>query len=56
MPPLHEIADVNQLTRGKEDLLKKYKKFLCSYLYDIKGTGTGYKQVSELKIGYHLDI
>ena len=56
MPPLHEIADVNQLTRGKEDLLKKYKKFLCSYLYDIKGTGTGYKQVSELKISYHLDL
>lgn len=44
VPPLHEIADVNQLTRGKEDLLKEYKKFLCSYLYDIKGTGTGYKQ------------
>ncbi|CAG2204159.1 TGFBRAP1 [Mytilus edulis] len=46
VPPLHEMADVNQLSRGKEDLLKEYKDFLCTYLADIKGTGTGYKQVS----------
>lgn len=46
-PPLHEIADINQLCRGNEDLIMQYKDFLCSYLEEIKGTklAVGYKQV-----------
>lgn len=45
-PPLHEIADINQLCRGNEDLIMQYKDFLCSYLEEIKGTklAVGYKQ------------
>lgn len=45
-PPLHEIADINQLCRGNEDLILQYKDFLCSYLEEIKGTklAVGYKQ------------
>ena len=46
-PPLHEIADINQLCRGNDNLIQQYKTFLCSYLEDIKGTklAVGFKQV-----------
>jgi len=48
MPPLHEIADVNQLTRGDASLLSQYKDFLRGYLEDIRGTrdAHGLKKVS----------
>ena len=37
-PPLHEIADVRMLTRGKEENLKEYKRFLVAFLQDVSGT------------------
>ena len=40
VPPLHDFADVNQLSRGDKQLLKKYKNFLGPYLEEIKGTKT----------------
>ncbi|XP_062566210.1 transforming growth factor-beta receptor-associated protein 1-like [Saccostrea cucullata] len=44
--PLHEIADINQLCKGDQNLVKQYKDFLCSYLEEIKGTklAMGFKQ------------
>ncbi|KAK3103798.1 hypothetical protein FSP39_021971 [Pinctada imbricata] len=46
VPPLHEIADIHQLTRGNDNLIKEYKTFLQQYLEDIKGSkeGVGFKQ------------
>ena len=37
-PPLHEIADVRMLTKGKEENLKEYKNFLLAFLQEISGT------------------
>ncbi|XP_052801707.1 transforming growth factor-beta receptor-associated protein 1-like [Mya arenaria] len=46
MPPLHEIADVNQLARGDQNVVRQYKDFLQAYLEDIRGTkdARGFKQ------------
>lgn len=46
VPPLHEIADVNQLCRGDESVMKEYRNFLRVYLEDLRGTkaAVGYKQ------------
>ncbi|XP_046549254.1 transforming growth factor-beta receptor-associated protein 1-like [Haliotis rubra] len=38
VPPLHEIADINQLTKGDDSLIPEYKHFLRCYLEEIKGT------------------
>lgn len=50
VPPLHDIADLNQLTKGDIEVMKEYKYFLRSYLEEIRGTreGMGFKQVSIL--------
>ncbi len=47
-PPLHDIADVNQLVRGNQEKLLEFKKFLIAYLQDIKGTrlAHGYQMVT----------
>ncbi|XP_064600183.1 transforming growth factor-beta receptor-associated protein 1-like [Liolophura sinensis] len=46
VPPLHDIADLNQLTKGDIEVMKEYKYFLRSYLEEIRGTreGMGFKQ------------
>ncbi|CAI9729846.1 growth factor-beta receptor-associated 1-like [Octopus vulgaris] len=36
VPPLHDIADVNQLTKGDNSKLTEYKEFLQLYLEEIK--------------------
>ncbi|GAB1609663.1 transforming growth factor-beta receptor-associated protein 1-like [Argonauta hians] len=38
VPPLHDIADVNQLTKGDNSRLAEYKDFLQLYLEEIKHT------------------
>ncbi|KAM9320927.1 transforming growth factor-beta receptor-associated protein 1 [Gastrophryne carolinensis] len=45
-PPLHEYADLNQLTRGDQDKVAKCKGFLMSYLSEIRSTdvANGYQQ------------
>ena len=47
MPALHEIADINQLARGDQNVISQYKTFLIAYLEDIRGTkdSHGLKQV-----------
>ncbi|KAL5007714.1 hypothetical protein ScPMuIL_016520 [Solemya velum] len=52
VPPLHEIADVNQLCRGDESMLALYKNFLRMYLEEIRGTrdGHGYKQEIDIAL------
>uniref|UniRef100_A0A8C5N0V7 Transforming growth factor beta receptor associated protein 1 n=1 Tax=Leptobrachium leishanense TaxID=445787 RepID=A0A8C5N0V7_9ANUR len=37
-PPLHEYADLNQLTRGDQEKVTKCKNFLMSYLSEIRST------------------
>lgn len=48
VPPLHEIADINQLSKSDEQVKAAYKHFLQSFLEDIRGTNLahGYKRVS----------
>ena len=48
VPPLHEIADINQLSRSNEETKLAYKVFLREFLEDIRGTSIthGYKLVS----------
>lgn len=45
-PPLHEYADLNQLTQGDQDKITKCKLFLMSYLNEIRSTevANGYKE------------
>ncbi|RUS87528.1 hypothetical protein EGW08_004704, partial [Elysia chlorotica] len=45
VPPLHEIADINQLSRSDEETKQAYKVFLREFLEDIRGTSAthGYK-------------
>ncbi len=38
VPPLHEIADIVQISQGDADKIKQYKFFLLSYLEDVRGT------------------
>ncbi|XP_072119317.1 transforming growth factor-beta receptor-associated protein 1 homolog [Mobula birostris] len=44
-PPLHEYADLNQLMQGDQEKIKKCKRFLMSYLNEIRSTevANGYK-------------
>ena len=45
-PPLHEYADLNQLTQGDQEKMAKCKRFLMSYLNEIRSTevANGYKE------------
>ncbi|KAM4796789.1 transforming growth factor-beta receptor-associated protein 1 [Rhinophrynus dorsalis] len=47
-PPLHEYADLNQLTRGDQEKMTKCKRFLMSYLSEIRST--------EVANGYQEDV
>ncbi|XP_053311093.1 transforming growth factor-beta receptor-associated protein 1 [Spea bombifrons] len=47
-PPLHEYADLNQLTRGDQEKVTKCKRFLMSYLSEIRST--------EVANGYQEDV
>ena len=51
VPPLHEIADITQVSQGDAEKIKQYKMFLLSYLEDIRGTpdAHGCAVVSSLK-------
>ncbi|CAG5123927.1 unnamed protein product [Candidula unifasciata] len=46
VPPLHEIADINQLSKSDEKVKAAYKHFLQTFLEDIRGTSLahGYKR------------
>uniref|UniRef100_A0A2K6S9U2 CNH domain-containing protein n=1 Tax=Saimiri boliviensis boliviensis TaxID=39432 RepID=A0A2K6S9U2_SAIBB len=37
-PPLHEYADLNQLTQGDQEKMAKCKRFLMSYLNEVRST------------------
>ncbi|XP_016054962.1 PREDICTED: transforming growth factor-beta receptor-associated protein 1 isoform X2 [Miniopterus natalensis] len=45
-PPLHEYADLNQLTQGDQEKVAKCKRFLMSYLNEVRSTevANGYKE------------
>ncbi|XP_060682002.1 transforming growth factor-beta receptor-associated protein 1 homolog [Hemiscyllium ocellatum] len=45
-PPLHEYADLNQLMQGDQEKITKCKRFLMSYLNEIRSTevANGYKE------------
>ncbi|XP_019385120.1 PREDICTED: transforming growth factor-beta receptor-associated protein 1 [Crocodylus porosus] len=45
-PPLHEYADLNQLTQGDQEKMTKCKQFLMSYLNEVRSTevANGYKE------------
>ncbi|XP_064413657.1 transforming growth factor-beta receptor-associated protein 1 homolog [Latimeria chalumnae] len=45
-PPLHEYADLNQLTQGNQEKITKCKCFLMSYLNEIRSSdvANGYKE------------
>ncbi|KAM4045450.1 LOW QUALITY PROTEIN: transforming growth factor-beta receptor-associated protein 1 [Anomaloglossus baeobatrachus] len=47
-PPLHEYADLNQLTRGDQEKVATCKRFLMSYLSEIRST--------EVANGYQEDV
>ncbi|GFO22479.1 transforming growth factor-beta receptor-associated protein 1 [Plakobranchus ocellatus] len=48
VPPLHEIADINQLSRSDEAAREAFKAFLKEFLEDIRGTSLAY--------GYKLEV
>ncbi|XP_006883903.1 PREDICTED: transforming growth factor-beta receptor-associated protein 1 [Elephantulus edwardii] len=45
-PPLHEYADLNQLTQGDQEKMAQCKRFLMSYLNEVRSTevANGYKE------------
>ncbi|MBN3281869.1 TGFA1 protein, partial [Polyodon spathula] len=45
-PPLHEFADLNHLAQGDHEKITKWKRFLISYLKEIRSTevANGYKE------------
>ncbi|KAM6178702.1 transforming growth factor-beta receptor-associated protein 1 [Rhynchocyon petersi] len=45
-PPLHEYADLNQLTQGDQEKIAQCKRFLMSYLNEVRSTevANGYKE------------
>ncbi|XP_062934548.1 transforming growth factor-beta receptor-associated protein 1 [Cynocephalus volans] len=45
-PPLHEYADLSQLTQGDQEKMAKCKRFLMSYLNEVRSTevANGYKE------------
>ncbi|MBN3308503.1 TGFA1 protein, partial [Amia calva] len=47
-PPLHEFADLNHLTQGDQEKILKCKRFLISYLNEIRST--------EVANGYRDDV
>ncbi|XP_006639313.1 transforming growth factor-beta receptor-associated protein 1 homolog [Lepisosteus oculatus] len=47
-PPLHEFADLNHLTQGDQKKILKCKRFLISYLSEIRST--------EVANGYRDDV
>ena len=49
VPPLHEIADINQLSRSDQTVKEAYRQFLQQFLEDIRGTNLthGYKRVTK---------
>ena len=38
VPPLHEIADIQQLARGDAARVRGFKDFLIAYLEEIRGS------------------
>uniref|UniRef100_A0A5F9CIS0 Transforming growth factor beta receptor associated protein 1 n=1 Tax=Oryctolagus cuniculus TaxID=9986 RepID=A0A5F9CIS0_RABIT len=45
-PPLHDYADLNQLTQGDQEKMAQCKHFLMSYLNEVRSTevANGYKE------------
>ncbi|XP_004704492.1 transforming growth factor-beta receptor-associated protein 1 [Echinops telfairi] len=45
-PPLHEYADLNQLTQGDQEKMAQCKRFLMSYLNEVRSTegANGYRE------------
>ncbi|XP_077199703.1 transforming growth factor-beta receptor-associated protein 1 isoform X2 [Paroedura picta] len=45
-PPLHEYADLNQLTQGDQEKMAECKRFLMSYLNEVRSmdVANGYKE------------
>ncbi|KAA0713196.1 Transforming growth factor-beta receptor-associated protein 1 -like protein [Triplophysa tibetana] len=35
-PPLHEFADLNHLTQGDKEKVQRFKRFLISYLHEVR--------------------
>lgn len=59
MPVLHDIADINQLSHGDQDIANEYKNFLRVYLEDLKGTkdAHGFKQeIDEALLKLYAEI
>ncbi|KAH9518827.1 transforming growth factor, beta receptor associated protein 1 [Bulinus truncatus] len=52
VPPLHEIADINQLSKSDETMKAAYKEFLKNFLEDIRGTNLahGYKREIDIAL------
>ncbi|XP_060603083.1 transforming growth factor-beta receptor-associated protein 1-like [Ruditapes philippinarum] len=50
MPALHEIADINQLARGDQNVISQYKTFLITYLEDIRGTKDSHGLKQEIDV------
>jgi AraC-like DNA-binding protein len=42
VPPLHEIADITQISQSNQEKIQQYKMFLLSYLEDMHGTSDAY--------------
>lgn len=47
-PPLHEYADLNHLTQGDQEKAAKCKRFLMTYLEEVRS--------SEVVHGYKEDV
>lgn len=45
-PPLHEYADLNQLAQGDQEKVAQCKRFLMSYLSEVRSTAVanGYQE------------
>ena len=61
IPPLHEIADINQLARGDKVKVQEFKDFLLRYLEVVRGTPRGMVHalvgvVTIARIGLYLYI
>lgn len=48
IPPLHEIADINQLARGDRVKVQEFKDFLLRYLEGVRGTPRGMNHALEI--------
>uniref|UniRef100_A0A673JIY9 Transforming growth factor-beta receptor-associated protein 1 homolog n=1 Tax=Sinocyclocheilus rhinocerous TaxID=307959 RepID=A0A673JIY9_9TELE len=47
-PPLHEFADLNHLTQGDQEKVQRFKRFLISYLHEVRS--------SDSANGFHEDV